>query len=61
MSPYRVLFSNKPGRHTPWAVAEEAGGAVEINEVNGAVTDGPARTIRVRLKPMEVQILSRAP
>lgn len=31
----------------------------EIHEVGGAVTNGPARMISVRLKPMEVQILAK--
>ena len=34
-------------------------GSVWITEVNGAVTNGPARTLKVQLQPAEVQILRR--
>lgn len=63
-STYEVLFSNKtlspsgdPGGVAPGQVVNKPGGQVEIHEVNGAVTTGPARALQVTLQPMELQIL----
>lgn len=63
---YEVAFTNKifmlDGGHggaTPGPVLEKSAGHVEIHEVDGAVTAGPARALRVSLEPMEFQILSR--
>jgi glycosidase len=42
----------------PPAVQEKARGSVTIHEVDGALTDGPVRVVRVQLQPMEIQILS---
>jgi glycosidase len=47
---------NKPGSSAAGA-AETRSGLV-INEADGSVAAGPARTIRVSLQPMEVQILT---
>jgi hypothetical protein len=33
---------------------------LEIREIDGSVGTGPARMVRVRLAPMEVQILGNA-
>jgi glycosidase len=54
---YGILFSNRSQPSAPGPTFTKTGGSVEIHEVNGAVTHGPARTIRVTLQPMEVQIL----
>ncbi len=57
-----IAFTNKtasPGA-PPAPVLEKPAGAVEIREVSGAVTRGPARTIAVTLRPMEIQILATA-
>ena len=36
-----------------------AAGSVEIHEINGATTSGPARVLRVTLQKMEIQILRK--
>jgi glycosidase len=61
-----ALFSNKSfssalqprSGHPPTVVAKPAG-SVQIREVGGALTRGPAKAVRVALAPMEVQILRR--
>jgi hypothetical protein len=60
---FELLYSNKasdaeallqlPGR----AIAKPAG-AVEIREVSNAVSHGPARSVRVSLSAMELQVLA---
>lgn len=55
---YGVLSSNLEQPATPEPVVERAAGHVKIHEVNGAVMYGPVRTIRVKLRPMEIQILA---
>jgi glycosidase len=60
---YQVLYSNKvagEGANVPDPVVEKDAGQVSIAEVSGAVTNGPARALPVRLGPMEVQILGRS-
>jgi glycosidase len=54
---YQVLYSNKANPTPPTPVKET--GAVTVNEVGGAIGNGPARIIRVTLQPYEVQILRR--
>jgi len=60
---FELLFSNRaidprpPQPQPPGRAIAKAAGAVEISEVNGTVTRGPARSVPVRLAPMEVQIL----
>lgn len=63
---YEVLYTNKAfsqsaghGGVAPSPVVNKAAGQVEIHEVNGSVTSGPARALRVTLQPMELQILRR--
>jgi glycosidase len=58
---HRVLYSNKPPSavRPPGPVVEKPEG-VEIHEVSGGVTTGPARAISVTLGPIEVQILGRS-
>jgi glycosidase len=61
-----VLFSNsafspalqRGSGHPPTVVSKPAG-SVEIREVSGALTRGPAKAVGVALAPMEVQILRR--
>ncbi|MDN5943291.1 MAG: hypothetical protein L0H94_15535 [Nitrospira sp.] len=48
---------NDPGASAPDPVETRSG--LEIREVDGGVTTGPARMIRVKLRPMEVQILAK--
>jgi len=57
---YEILFSNHGQPSLPGQTLTKIGGSVEIHEVNGAVTNGPAQTLRVTLQPMEVQILRKA-
>jgi glycosidase len=52
---YRVL--NDSSGATPGPLETRSG--LEIQEMDGGVTAGPARMIRVNLRPMEVQILAR--
>ncbi len=66
-SKYRSVFTNKTAAHggeeaaaPPEPVVEKPGGGGEIREVSGAVTRGPARCLRLTLRPMEIQILARA-
>jgi glycosidase len=60
---YVPLFTNKSvrpaagGGASPAPVADKADGSVEIREVDGRITRGPARTLPVTLAPMELQIL----
>lgn len=58
---YEVLFSNKKGSQSIAAgpVVEKQSGDVVIHEVNGFVTNGPARTLPLRLQPMEISILRK--
>lgn len=58
-SSYTVLFSNQPEPEAPEPVVEKQPGSVKIWEVNGALMYGPTRTVRVKLKPMEIQIFER--
>jgi glycosidase len=55
-----LLFSNNAQPQPPGRASTKAGGSVEIHEVNGAITNGPARVVRVSLRPMEVQLLRKA-
>ena len=52
---FRVL--NDAAAAAPRVVETRSG--LEIHEIDGAVTSGPARTIKVDLRPMEVQILAK--
>lgn len=52
---YRVL--NDSSGSAPEPVETRSG--LEIHEIDGGVTTGPARMIRVNLRPMEVQILAK--
>jgi hypothetical protein len=48
---------NDSGASAPGPV--ETRSSLEIHEIDGGVTTGPARMIRVSLQPMEVQILAK--
>jgi hypothetical protein len=50
---------NKPGTVADSAAETRSG--LAINEADGSLATGPARTISVNLQPMEVQILTPAP
>ena len=60
---YEVLFTNRAagngGGAAPGPVLKKAAGTVEIREVNGSLTRGPARAVRVNLQKMELQILRK--
>ncbi len=56
---YRIVFSNKANPQLPDPVATRTAGTVRIQEPTGRMTTGPARTVRVRLAPAEVQILKQ--
>jgi hypothetical protein len=54
-----VLFGNVAGAApTAPAVVDKARGTVEIQEIGGGTTTGPARALRVTLRPMEALILA---
>ena len=65
-STWEVLFTNLAfrgdgtrGGIAPGRVVAKAGGAVEIHEVGGGVTRGPARALPVKIEPMEIQIVTK--
>jgi glycosidase len=55
---YGILFSNMD-TDMPVTVSEKPRGNVSIHETNGSISNGPLKTLRVSLKPMEVQVLGR--
>jgi len=56
-SSYRILYSNKGTASGANPVYDKAQGSVTITDINGAVTNGPARSLKVTLQPLEIQIL----
>jgi hypothetical protein len=60
-STYHVLFSNKNNAARSVTVAEKSSNSVEIGDLEGKITYGPTRVLRVQLQPMEVQILTKSP
>jgi hypothetical protein len=52
---FRVL--NDAGGSTPAVVETRSG--LEIREIEGGITTGPARMVHVDLRPMDVQILAK--
>ena len=56
---FRILYSNKATPITPEPILEKAYEHIEVREVNGSMTRGPSRVLRVHLQPMEVQMMSR--
>lgn len=60
---YDLIFTNqtvREGGAMPSSVVGKTAGQVEIHEVDGNVTQGPARALQVALQPMEVQILRKS-
>jgi hypothetical protein len=55
-SVFGLLFSNQLAPHHPERVRTRAGGSIRIEEPGGLTTSGPARTIRVDVRPGELQI-----
>jgi glycosidase len=56
---YRVRYSNKSPFQSPGPVQHKPAGSVSVQEADGGSGIGPLRSIRVKLAPLEVQILSR--
>lgn len=54
---YRILYSNRPEAILEESVQEKKAGSVEVQEIGGGSSGGPARTLPVNLAPMEIQIL----
>jgi glycosidase len=54
---FQILFSNKSAPAAPGPVRPT--GAVTVNEADGSTGTGPLHVLRVKLQPMEVQILGR--
>lgn len=57
---FRILYSNKATPTAPEPIIEKPYEQIEVREVNGSITRGPSRVLRVHLQPMEVQMVSRA-
>lgn len=56
-----ILYSNQgPGARLPGAVTERPGWSVNIRELSGEISHGPARVLPVALKPMEIQIIGKS-
>ena len=58
---YQSIFTNQTGMTgglAPGPVVDKPAGQVEIHEISGAITRGPARALPVTLNPMEIQILA---
>ena len=56
-TPYTILYSNHDQPQAPEAISTKNAGTVRIHDERDRVTQGPVRVLRVRLHPMEVQIL----
>jgi hypothetical protein len=57
---YQVpLTTSSAPAPAPSPVVDKPAGSVEIHEVDGAVTAGPARTLPLTVRAMEAQILVR--
>jgi hypothetical protein len=59
-APCNLVFSNIPNPQQPGRVRTRGVGTVRIQEAEGGVTNGPARTVRVDLRPAELQVLRNA-
>ena len=55
-----VRFSNQSAPVSPGAVLHKPHGQVFIREAGGGTSAGPANTLRLTLRPMELQVLARA-
>jgi hypothetical protein len=58
-TPYHILYSNTGSPAPAGSVLDKPAGSVEIHEVDGTVTAGPARALPVQLQAMELQVLRR--
>jgi glycosidase len=58
---FDVLYSNQAGPQAPQPVRVIPQGAAMIHEVDGSTGTGPLHVVRITLRPLEVQILRRAP
>ena len=56
-STFRLLVSNHPAPSTPGPVRNASAGTVEIREMSGSISTGPARVLPVTVRPMEVQVM----
>ena len=59
-STYQILFSNKNAGGGAKPVIDKPQNSITINNISGAITNGPARSLQVDLHPLEIQILRRA-
>jgi len=57
---YNIAYSNKKNPAPPQPVAEKTANSVEIRDLKGNLAYGPTRVLRLRLEPMEIQILTKA-
>ena len=60
-TPYSLLYSNHPQPQAPGGISTKNAGTVQIHDERDRVTQGPVRVLRVRLHPMEVQLLRATP
>jgi glycosidase len=56
---FQVLFSNRPNPTAPGPLRRVQQGTVSITELDGTISNGPARVLPVTVQPLEVQILRR--
>jgi hypothetical protein len=56
---FQILYSNQANPRSPQPAFDKSFGNVQIHEIDGAIGRGPARSLRVDLGPMEVQILGK--
>ena len=59
-APCNLVFSNIPNPQQPGRVRTRGAGTVRIEEAEGGVSTGPARTVRVDLRPAELHVLRNA-
>ncbi|MBF0563789.1 MAG: alpha-amylase [Nitrospirae bacterium] len=57
-SKWNILYSNQ-GTKTQYQTTEVQAGSAKIIEPYGKITNGPARIVKVKLLPMEAQILGK--
>ncbi|MFO0870131.1 MAG: alpha-amylase family glycosyl hydrolase [Pirellulales bacterium] len=56
-----LLFSNQSTPTLPTPVQRKSAGAVEIHESGGGLGHGPASTVGVVLRPLEIQLVKKRP
>jgi glycosidase len=57
---WRALFSNLERPASPGPVVDRPDGTVRVEQDDGSLAGGPIRTIRVALRPSEIQVLARS-